>query len=162
VIDECKPGKKIVDVCVFGDKLVDEMLSHVYGKGKIEKGSAFPTCISVNACVGHFSPLLDNTTQLQEGDVAKMYVRRVFFFFFLSISLFFLSYFATPSEGICEERNTKEEREKKRTSSRLTRIADSLFPANSVSTSMGTLLLLLTRLFARNKQLSPPLAEKLM
>lgn len=45
-------------------------------KGKdVEKGIAVPTCVSVNNCVGHYSPLNDNTTELKEGDVVKMCVR---------------------------------------------------------------------------------------
>ena len=42
-------------------------------KGKsIEKGVAFPTCVSVNATVGHFCPLADDKTVLVAGDVAKV------------------------------------------------------------------------------------------
>jgi methionine aminopeptidase len=41
-------------------------------KGKAEKGLAFPTCLSMNHCAGHFSPLLENTSQLQEGDLVKV------------------------------------------------------------------------------------------
>ena len=41
-------------------------------KGKVEKGLAFPTCLSVNHCAGHFSPLLENTSKLQEGDLVKI------------------------------------------------------------------------------------------
>ena len=70
VVKECVPGKKIVDICVLGDKLINDRLANIY-KGK-DKGVAFPTSISVNHIVGHFSPLLDDTTVLAEGDVAKM------------------------------------------------------------------------------------------
>ena len=42
-------------------------------KGKdIEKGIAVPTCISVNNCVGHFSPLDDCTQVLKDGDMVKI------------------------------------------------------------------------------------------
>ena len=42
-------------------------------KGKdIEKGLAVPTCISVNNCCGHYSPLGDNTQVVNEGDLVKM------------------------------------------------------------------------------------------
>jgi len=70
VIKECTPGKKIIDVCVLGDKYINDKLVNLY-KGK-EKGVAFPTSISVNNVVGHFSPLLDDTTTLNDGDVAKI------------------------------------------------------------------------------------------
>jgi len=40
---------------------------------KIEKGSAFPTCISVNNCVGHYSPLVsEDKVVLAEGDLVKI------------------------------------------------------------------------------------------
>ena len=42
-------------------------------KGKdVEKGIAVPTCISVNQCVGHHSPLNDCAAELKEGDLVKM------------------------------------------------------------------------------------------
>lgn len=39
---------------------------------KLERGIAFPTCISVNHILGHFSPMVDESMKLQEGDVAKI------------------------------------------------------------------------------------------
>ena len=41
-------------------------------KKKIERGVAFPTCISVNNTVCHNSPLASDETVLEEGDVVKM------------------------------------------------------------------------------------------
>lgn len=41
-------------------------------KKKIERGVAFPTCISVNNTVCHFSPLASDETVLEENDVVKM------------------------------------------------------------------------------------------
>lgn len=41
-------------------------------KKKIERGVAFPTCISVNNTVCHFSPLASDETVLAEGDIVKM------------------------------------------------------------------------------------------
>lgn len=41
-------------------------------KKKIERGVAFPTCISVNNIVCHFSPLGGDETVLEDGDVVKM------------------------------------------------------------------------------------------
>lgn len=38
----------------------------------LDKGVAFPTCISVNEICGHFSPLKDESRKLVDGDVAKM------------------------------------------------------------------------------------------
>ncbi|KAL3918320.1 MAG: hypothetical protein SGPRY_006058 [Prymnesium sp.] len=73
-----KPGATCVELCSLGDRLVDEAVSKIYNKKaeggkKIEKGSAFPTCISVNHCVGHYSPLLsEDKVVLEEGDVVKI------------------------------------------------------------------------------------------
>jgi len=41
-------------------------------KKKIERGVAFPTCISVNNVVSHFSPLASDESVLEEGDMVKM------------------------------------------------------------------------------------------
>lgn len=38
----------------------------------MEKGIAFPTCISVNELVGHFSPLKGESKTLKAGEVAKV------------------------------------------------------------------------------------------
>ena len=38
----------------------------------MERGIAFPTCVSVNHIVGHYSPLADESTALKEGDVVKI------------------------------------------------------------------------------------------
>jgi len=72
IVKECTPGKKIIDLCVLGDKLITEKLSTFYSKGKTEKGMAFPVSISVNNCVGHFSPLPGDVATLNDGDVAKI------------------------------------------------------------------------------------------
>ncbi|KAF7845312.1 dnaJ protein ERDJ3A [Senna tora] len=41
-------------------------------KRKIERGVAFPTCISVNNTVCHFSPLASDESLLEEGDMLKI------------------------------------------------------------------------------------------
>lgn len=41
-------------------------------KKKIERGVAFPTCISVNNTICHFSPLAGDETVLEDGDIVKM------------------------------------------------------------------------------------------
>ncbi|XP_057513211.1 ERBB-3 BINDING PROTEIN 1-like isoform X2 [Actinidia eriantha] len=41
-------------------------------KKKIERGVAFPTCISVNNTVCHFSPLASDETVLEDGDMIKI------------------------------------------------------------------------------------------
>mmetsp|Transcript_37138 Transcript_37138/g.116234 ORF Transcript_37138/g.116234 Transcript_37138/m.116234 type:complete len:405 (+) Transcript_37138:606-1820(+) len=77
IIEAIKPGVKAVELCKQGDDLVEEATSKVYnvkkGGKKVEKGSAFPTCISVNHCCGHYSPLTsEDDVTLVEGDVVKI------------------------------------------------------------------------------------------
>ncbi|KAI8367970.1 DNA-binding protein, partial [Choanephora cucurbitarum] len=75
VIALCVPGAKVIDICVEGDKLINEATKAIYNKKKISKGVGFPTTISINNCVAHFSPLPsdpESETVLKEGDVAKI------------------------------------------------------------------------------------------
>ncbi|KAK0235951.1 proliferation-associated protein 1 [Armillaria nabsnona] len=66
-------GAKIIDLCIEGDKLIEHGTGAVYNKAvkgaKVPKGLAFPTCISVNNCVAHFSPLAFPADRL-EPDVS--------------------------------------------------------------------------------------------
>lgn len=57
-----------------GDRLIEMYASNTFKKVKMgEKGIGFPTCVSVNNCVGHFSPLPeDPNVVLKAGDVVKM------------------------------------------------------------------------------------------
>jgi len=70
--EACEPGKRVVDICQATDEFIVQQLSASNNKGKIEKGVAFPTSISVNNCAGHFSPVEDDNTTLQVGDVVKI------------------------------------------------------------------------------------------
>jgi len=72
VVQAAVPGAKIIDLCVLGDKSIEEGTAAVYNKSKFERGVAFPTCVSVNNCAGHFSPLTGDNTVLQEGDLVKV------------------------------------------------------------------------------------------
>ncbi|GIL71145.1 hypothetical protein Vretifemale_1754 [Volvox reticuliferus] len=72
VIDGCKDGAKIVDLCRTGDNFINKECGNIYKGKQIEKGVAFPTCVSVNSVVGHFSPNADDSTALKNGDVVKI------------------------------------------------------------------------------------------
>ncbi|WZZ17210.1 hypothetical protein YC2023_110299 [Brassica napus] len=74
VLAECKPKAKIVDICEKGDAFIKEQAGSMYknAKKKIDRGVAFPTCVSVNNTVGHFSPLASDETLLEEGDMVKI------------------------------------------------------------------------------------------
>ncbi|KAL4346668.1 hypothetical protein GQ457_17G006420 [Hibiscus cannabinus] len=74
VVKECKAKAKIVDICEMGDAFIREQTGNMYknAKKKIEKGVAFPTCLSVNNTVCHFSPLASDSSELEEGDMVKI------------------------------------------------------------------------------------------
>jgi curved DNA binding protein len=74
VIDRCLPGTSIKDTCIYGDKRLDEETSRVFKKDKdVKKGIAFPTCLSVNNYICHFSPLVsDPDIILKDDDVVKI------------------------------------------------------------------------------------------
>jgi len=74
MVAECKPGCSIRDLCVLGDKKLTEETGKAYKKDKkITKGVAFPTCISVNNVICHYSPLLSEPdTVLADGDLVKI------------------------------------------------------------------------------------------
>lgn len=71
VVDLCKAGAKILDLCVAGDKYIDDAVSKIYKGKDVAKGIGFPTCVSVNNVVGHFSPLNDEAV-LAAGDIVKL------------------------------------------------------------------------------------------
>ncbi|GAV73573.1 Peptidase_M24 domain-containing protein/UbiA domain-containing protein [Cephalotus follicularis] len=74
VISECKPKAKIVDLCEKGDSFIREQSGSMYKnvKKKIERGVAFPTCISVNDTICHYSPLASDEAVLEQGDMLKI------------------------------------------------------------------------------------------
>ena len=75
VMKLCVPGADIASICSEGDKKIEEGVTKVYSSKKskiVEKGIAFPTCISVNEICGHFSPLKDESRKLEDGDLVKI------------------------------------------------------------------------------------------
>ena len=75
IISLAKPGTDIFKVCQEGDAFIEEELKKTFNNKKskkLERGIAFPTCISVNHILGHYSPMADESTLLMEGDVAKI------------------------------------------------------------------------------------------
>jgi len=72
VMKLCKAGARIVDLCKAGDAFIVAECKKALPKEKIERGIAFPTCVSVNNIAGHFSPLKDDKTLLAKNDVVKI------------------------------------------------------------------------------------------
>jgi len=79
LIEQCIEGAKVIDLCIEGDKLIEQGTGAVYNKSvkgvKVNKGLAFPTSISVNNAVAHFSPLASDPQSsqvLSKDDVVKI------------------------------------------------------------------------------------------
>eukprot|EP00930_Biecheleria_cincta_P066173 TRINITY_DN521_c0_g1_i1.p1 TRINITY_DN521_c0_g1~~TRINITY_DN521_c0_g1_i1.p1 ORF type:complete len:386 (+),score=114.00 TRINITY_DN521_c0_g1_i1:96-1253(+) len=77
VVEACVDGADITTLCEMGDKIMEEETGKLYNKknkdgSKVEKGIAFPTCVSTNEILGHFSPLKGESKQLKAGDIAKI------------------------------------------------------------------------------------------
>lgn len=73
VIMQCVEGKDIAKICTFGDSVITQQCSKSFKKKKsMEKGIAFPTCISVNDCICNFSPLPNESKTLKNGDLVKI------------------------------------------------------------------------------------------
>jgi len=73
-ISKAIPGADIYTVCEEVDAYIVAETGKLYNKGteKIEKGVAFPTCMSVNEICAHFSPMKGESQQLKEGDLVKI------------------------------------------------------------------------------------------
>lgn len=81
LVDLAVQGAKVIDLCIEGDKLIEEGTGAVYNKSvkgvKVGKGLAFPTCISINNTVSHFSPLSSDplsSQALEKDDVVKIHI----------------------------------------------------------------------------------------
>jgi len=72
VLEYLAPGQSVVDVCAYGDKQIEDLVQSSLKKVK-HKGIAFPTCVSINNCAGHMSPLPeDPAIVVQAGDLVKV------------------------------------------------------------------------------------------
>lgn len=75
---QVKDGESILNLSKFGDTVISQLSSAIYQKkvnGKaIEKGIAFPTCVSVNEVVCHNCPLESDPDPqtLKDGDLVKI------------------------------------------------------------------------------------------
>uniref|UniRef100_A0A8C4S055 Proliferation-associated 2G4, a n=1 Tax=Erpetoichthys calabaricus TaxID=27687 RepID=A0A8C4S055_ERPCA len=74
VVDAAKVDASVLGLCEKGDAMIMEETGKIFKKEKeMKKGIAFPTSISVNNCVCHFSPLKsDPDYTLKEGDLVKI------------------------------------------------------------------------------------------
>lgn len=74
-IELCVVGADVHGICQQVDLyIVEECLKVFNGKKakKLDRGLAFPTCVSLNNVVGHYSPMADESIPLKDGDLAKI------------------------------------------------------------------------------------------
>lgn len=74
LIESCKPGASVKAICEKGDRLLTSETGNKYPADKeMKKGIAFPTCLSINNCICHFSPSKNDPDLLmKEDDVVKI------------------------------------------------------------------------------------------
>jgi len=69
-------GAKVLDLCEFGTTVMEAAASKLYTKkvkGKaVDRGVAFPVCVSVNDIVCNFSPLKLNNDTEPEATVSNI------------------------------------------------------------------------------------------
>jgi len=75
VLAEVKIDANSYDLCLIGDKIVAERTAALFKKQrKMKKGIAWPTCISVNNIICHYSPLATykDPIIIKDGDMVKV------------------------------------------------------------------------------------------
>ncbi|KAH7721924.1 DNA-binding protein [Aphelenchoides avenae] len=74
VIAAAKEGAEVRQLCELGDNRLLELTAKTYKKEKnVQKGISMPTCVSVDNCICHFSPLASEPpVVLKNGQLVKI------------------------------------------------------------------------------------------
>jgi len=74
VVEKAIDGVSLMELCELGDSIIIGETNSVFKKEKdMRRGIAFPTCISINNCICHYSPLKsDPELKLKNGDLIKI------------------------------------------------------------------------------------------
>jgi len=77
LVSQSVAGAKIIDLCQFGTTVIETQVGKLYNKKvagvAVEKGVAFPVCISVNEVICNHSPLpTEENAELKVGDIVKI------------------------------------------------------------------------------------------
>lgn len=74
VVDKAVEDATLMELCELGDGIIIGETNGVFKKEKdMRRGIAFPTCISINNCICHYSPLKsDPQLKLKKGDLIKI------------------------------------------------------------------------------------------
>lgn len=70
-IERCIPGAVVSELCAWGNAEIEKACGACFKGKDVEKGVAFPLCISSDGAVGHVSPPEGDTTTLAEGSTVK-------------------------------------------------------------------------------------------
>lgn len=74
VIEKSIQDANVMELCELGDSIIINETGSVFKKDKeMRRGIAFPTCISINNCICHYSPSKsDPELKLKNGDLIKI------------------------------------------------------------------------------------------
>lgn len=74
VVEKCVQDASLMELCELGDNIIQQETNSVFKREKeMRRGIAFPTCISINNCICHYSPLKsDPELKLKNGDLIKI------------------------------------------------------------------------------------------
>lgn len=72
VLAKLVAGTDVVELCKFGDVIIEQRCSGIFKSKKVEKGVAFPTSVSVNEVICHYSPLSNESMTVKAGDWVKI------------------------------------------------------------------------------------------
>lgn len=77
LISQCVSGAQVLDLCKFGATIIETSASKLYTKkvngAAVERGVAFPVCVSVNDVICNNSPLgSEELEPLKPGDLVKI------------------------------------------------------------------------------------------
>jgi len=73
VVSELKAGATILSLCTSGDNtILEESKKVLKAQKNIERGIAFPTCISRNNVIGHYAAEAGDKEILEDGDLVKV------------------------------------------------------------------------------------------
>jgi methionine aminopeptidase len=74
-IKKCVAGADVHEVCMAVDAFITEELTKIFNNKKsknLERGVAFPCCLSINEVAGHYSPMKEDSTALKDGDLVSI------------------------------------------------------------------------------------------
>lgn len=72
LLQKLLPGADVHELTRWGNTRIVELCREHFPSKKMEKGVAFPVCVSPNEIVGNFAPLKEESIVLKNGDLVKV------------------------------------------------------------------------------------------